>query len=146
MDLYPVRSFPRPVVGTNTYTGACVLSEGLATTLAGLLAFWAISDFPDTAKFLTEDEKAWVIWRKRSDNSSVGEAEGISWRYARRLAPLPDPGADLKCRYIIQALTDWQVWLSTAYYMSIVTPLYGVGLFLPTSESTLCNQLSCGAG
>ena len=28
------------------------------------------------------------------------------------------------------ALTDWQVWLSTLYYYSIVTPLYSVGLFV----------------
>lgn len=35
-------------------------------------------------------------------------------------------------RYIFQAFTSWQVWISTMYYYSIVTPLYGVGLFLPT--------------
>ncbi|KAL8293321.1 hypothetical protein RQP46_000022 [Phenoliferia psychrophenolica] len=88
--------------------------EGLATIVAGVIAFWAICDLPSTASFLSEEERAWVIWRKRSDGSSVGEAEGISWKY------------------ILQAAGSWQVWLSTAYYISVVTPLYGVGLFLPT--------------
>ena len=104
--------------------------------MAGLLAFWAIVDLPATAGFLTEEERAWVVyvgpqidqsrvvltlflhrWRKRSDGSSVGEVEKVSWKY------------------IGQALGSWQVWLSTAYYLSISTPLYSVGLFLPTSSS-----------
>ncbi|KAL8277541.1 hypothetical protein RQP46_010096 [Phenoliferia psychrophenolica] len=105
--------FMSGVGGYNGWRWIFIL-EGLATVVAGFVAFWAISDFPSTATFLTEDERAWVVWRKRSDGSSVGEAEGISWPY------------------IIQALTSWQVWLGTAYYISIVTPLYGVGLFLPT--------------
>lgn len=32
----------------------------------------------------------------------------------------------------MQALTSWHVWLSTIIYISVVAPLYGVGLFLPT--------------
>jgi hypothetical protein len=64
-----------------------------------------------------------VTWRKISDGSSVGEAEGVSWRY------------------INDALTSWQSWLSLGYYMSIVTPLYGVwhtlfqGRFCPLTLS-----------
>ncbi|KAK4700799.1 hypothetical protein P7C70_g5443, partial [Phenoliferia sp. Uapishka_3] len=102
------------VIQSETRPKSDALAQGIATVIAGCIAFWAISDFPSTASFLTEEERAWVVWRKRSDGSSVGEAEGISWKY------------------IGQALGSWQVWLSTAYYMSIVTPLYGVGLFLPT--------------
>ena len=31
--------------------------EGLLTVLVGIASFWVIQDFPDTAKFLTEDER-----------------------------------------------------------------------------------------
>ena len=31
--------------------------EGLLTVLVGITSFWVIQDFPDTAKFLTEDER-----------------------------------------------------------------------------------------
>ena len=31
--------------------------EGLLTVLVGVASFWVIQDFPDTAKFLTEDER-----------------------------------------------------------------------------------------
>ena len=30
--------------------------EGLLTVVAGAMSFWIIQDFPDTAKFLTEEE------------------------------------------------------------------------------------------
>lgn len=69
------------------------------TVLAGIVAFWALTDFPATAGWLTEEEKACgfkarltlpppsltsfftagVIWRKAADGSSVGEAEHITW-------------------------------------------------------------------
>ncbi|KAJ7646876.1 MFS general substrate transporter [Roridomyces roridus] len=88
--------------------------EGIATVIVGLVAFFALVDFPDTAKFLTEEERAFVIWRKKFDNSSVGEEEHF------------------EKRHLIQAVTDWQVWLHILIYMSIVGPLYGITLFLPT--------------
>jgi hypothetical protein len=31
--------------------------QGLATVLAGAASFWIIQDFPDEAKFLTEEER-----------------------------------------------------------------------------------------
>lgn len=31
--------------------------EGLFTVLVGIASFWIIQDFPDTAKFLSEEER-----------------------------------------------------------------------------------------
>jgi hypothetical protein len=48
--------------------------EGLATIVAGVLSFWIIQDFPDTAKFLSEEERSCRIsfllvdHRMRNDN------------------------------------------------------------------------------
>lgn len=66
-------------------------------------------DFPVTAKFLTPEERAFVVWTKSKcvgqltmipsnaiseyDNSSVGEEEHF------------------KSRHLYQAFTDWQVIL-----------------------------------
>ncbi|KAF7799178.1 hypothetical protein EIP86_010409, partial [Pleurotus ostreatoroseus] len=73
--------------------------EGLTTVVGGIIAAIVLVDFPDTAKFLTEEEKAYVIWRKSRDidqdkcppkfdlimieydNSSVGEEERFAFRY-----------------------------------------------------------------
>ncbi|KAI9449179.1 MFS general substrate transporter [Lactarius psammicola] len=88
--------------------------EGIATVAVGIIAFFVMVDFPNTATFLTPEERAYVIWKKKYDNSSVGEEEHFS------------------VRHILAALTDWQVWLQILVYMSIVGPLYGISLFLPS--------------
>ncbi|KAF9255210.1 MFS general substrate transporter, partial [Marasmius fiardii PR-910] len=64
--------------------------EGIATVVVGIAAFLVLVDFPETARFLTPEERAYVIWRKKFDNSPVGEEEKFS------------------VRYIKDALTDWQ--------------------------------------
>ncbi|KAK0189866.1 MFS general substrate transporter [Armillaria mellea] len=92
--------------------------EGSATVVVGLLAFFILVDFPATAKFLTPEERAFVVWKKKYDNSSVGEEEHFS------------------VKHIIQALTDWQVFLHILIYMSVIGPLYGITLFLPTIINT----------
>ncbi|TFK31526.1 MFS general substrate transporter [Crucibulum laeve] len=88
--------------------------EGIATVLVGILAFFVVVDFPVTASFLTPEERAFVVFKKKYDNSSVGEEEHF------------------EMRHLSAALTDWQVWLHILIYMSIVAPLYGITLFLPT--------------
>ncbi|KZV88429.1 MFS general substrate transporter [Exidia glandulosa HHB12029] len=108
--------------------------EGIATVLVGVLAFILLhgADFPGAAKFLTDNEKAYIMWRKSSsalasqylyDNSVVGEAEHF------------------KMRYVWSALGDWQLYLHILVYMSIICPLYGISLFLPFGYTTAVTQL-----
>ncbi|KAF9234655.1 MFS general substrate transporter [Melanogaster broomeanus] len=92
--------------------------EGLMTVVAAAIAFFVLVDFPDTAKFLTTEERAFIVWKKKYDNSSVGEEE----RFA--------------IRHVVAAFTDWQVWLHVLVYYSIVAPLAGITLFLPTIIAT----------
>ncbi|EKM77200.1 hypothetical protein AGABI1DRAFT_62224 [Agaricus bisporus var. burnettii JB137-S8] len=96
--------------------------EGIATVVVGFCAFFLLVDFPATSKFLTPDERSYVIWRKSKspryslqyDNSSVGEEEHF------------------EMRHFWAVISDWQLWLHILIYMSIVGPLYGITLFLPT--------------
>ncbi|KZP00222.1 MFS general substrate transporter [Calocera viscosa TUFC12733] len=102
--------------------------EGLATILVGILAFFTLVDFPVTAKFLTPEERAYAVWKKKFDNSSVGEQEHF------------------EMRYLLACFTDWQLYLHILVYMSIVAPLYGISLFLPSiindfGYSTAISQL-----
>ncbi|KAH9914901.1 MFS general substrate transporter [Epithele typhae] len=97
--------------------------EGLLTVVVGLVAFFVVVDFPQTAEFLTPEERAWVIHRKKYDNSSVGEEEHF------------------EVRHIWETLLDWQVWIHIPIYWSIVAPLYGISLFLPFGFSTTISQL-----
>ncbi|KZT63332.1 MFS general substrate transporter [Daedalea quercina L-15889] len=97
--------------------------EGIATVVVGAIAFFVLVDFPDTAKFLSDDERAYILWRKKYDNSSVGEEEHF------------------EMRHLISVFLDWQVWMQILVYMSIVAPLYGISLFLPFGYGTAISQL-----
>ncbi|KAG1847112.1 MFS general substrate transporter [Suillus tomentosus] len=95
------------------------LIEGLATIVVAIISFFGecstlLVDFPETAKFLTPEERAFVVWRKKYDNSSVGEEKKFA------------------AKHVWAAFQDWQIWLHIPIYMSIVGPLYGITLFLPT--------------
>ncbi|KAF5502178.1 putative transporter [Colletotrichum aenigma] len=97
--------------------------EGIVTVIVAVFAFWALHDFPETATFLTEEERAFVVYRLKyqgqvqgkSDNRvQVAEADEFQWKY------------------VWDAFKDWQIWINIFVYWGIVCPLYGISLFLPT--------------
>ncbi|KAL4895722.1 major facilitator superfamily domain-containing protein [Aspergillus ambiguus] len=92
--------------------------EGIATVLVAIVAHFIIQDYPDTAKFLTAEERSWVIHRLRHQYSDgqtqYSENERFKWKYVK------------------DALIDWQVYLAIIVWYGIVCPMYGVSYFLPT--------------
>ncbi|PNP40200.1 hypothetical protein TGAMA5MH_07855 [Trichoderma gamsii] len=105
--------------------------EGIATVLVAASAFFLLFDFPETASFLTEEERAFVIHRLKyqgqvqlladgtPNQAQVAQAEEFQWKY------------------VWQAFTDWQIWVNIFVYWSIVCPLYGISLFLPSIIKSL---------
>jgi MFS family permease len=98
--------------------------EGLLTVGVAIAAFFLLHDFPDTASFLTVEEKAWAVHRLKYQGSArsgrmIAESDKFEWKY------------------VVKAVTDWQLWVGLLMYWGIVCPLYGIGLFLPT----IINQL-----
>ena len=82
--------------------------EGLITVAAGVASFFIIQDFPDNAKFLTEEERTFVIRRLQEDDqfSAAGE--------------------HLRLKYIWQSLLDWKTWIGSEFqdYQSLGTRTY----------------------
>jgi hypothetical protein len=76
--------------------------EGIATVVVAIIAFFLLHDFPETASFLTEEERAFVIHRLRYDGTDVAMDEGFRWKYVR------------------QAFLDWQIYLSLFIYWGTV--------------------------
>ncbi|KAI0767792.1 MFS general substrate transporter [Fomes fomentarius] len=97
--------------------------EGLVTIVVGLIALFVLVDFPDTATFLTPEERSYVIHRKKYDNSSVGEEEHFEIRHLR------------------EAILDWQVWLLSIVNMLNSLAVYGITLFLPFGYNSTISQL-----
>ena len=70
----------------------------MATVLVALSAYFVLYDFPDTASFLTIEERAWVVHRLKYQGSEgsgqmVAETEGFHLDYVKA------------------AFTDWQIYI-----------------------------------
>jgi hypothetical protein len=81
--------------------------------------WWFIADWPSKAKFITEDERAFLNARLKEDSDATAN-ESFTWGN------------------VAQALKDPKVWLYCALYHSLSLPLYTLSLFLvspfPTHE------------
>jgi MFS family permease len=93
--------------------------EGLATIVLAVASFWVIQDFPNNAKFLTEDERKFVIRRLKDDQKLSADGESFHMKY------------------VWQSLTDWKTYVAMGIYMGFDGPLYAFSLFLPS----IINQL-----
>ncbi|KAF9220053.1 MFS general substrate transporter [Gyrodon lividus] len=86
--------------------------EGLVTILVGLLAALVMVDYPATAKFLTAEERSFVIQKRARGAAQDDEHDAVQQVWA--------------------AFTDWQVWALSIIQLSFATPMYGIAYFLPT--------------
>ncbi|KAI1335590.1 major facilitator superfamily domain-containing protein [Xylariaceae sp. FL0016] len=102
--------------------------EGIVTVLAAVAAFFILHDFPETATFLTEEERAFVVFRLKYQGQALAKEQG------RAQVAQTD---DFQWQYIWAAFKDWQIWVNIFVYWGIVCPLYGISLFLPTIIKTL---------
>jgi MFS family permease len=114
--------------------------EGIATVVVALFAFWGMNDYPETAKFLTEEERVYLIHKLKYDanSSKVSDASALSTDEDG----LPDIGNQPECteegsRYFKQAFTDWQVYLAIIMFWASVIPSYAISMFLPTILKSL---------
>lgn len=119
--------------------------EGIVTVLVAFWAFYALYDFPETAGFLTEEERAFVVFRLKYQGqgqpASGSEEGGAHTRVAQT--------DEFRWEYVWSAFKDWQIWVNIFVYWGvsdsstrriagdtdgsqIVCPLYGISLFLPT--------------
>ena len=86
--------------------------EGIATVLVAISAFWTLYDFPETASFLTPEEKEFVIFRLENQGGMqqvVGGAAELRIEEAK----------EFKWEYVRQAFKDWQVWIMIIAYWGV---------------------------
>lgn len=92
---------------------------GLATFCIGILSIWLCEDFPDTAKFLTEEEREFIVKRLQTDQkySAAGEQFTMNsfWK----------------------AIFDWKTWIGMLIYMGVDGPLYAFSIFTPSIVKAL---------
>ncbi|CZT04769.1 probable permease of the major facilitator superfamily [Rhynchosporium graminicola] len=87
--------------------------EGLATVVIGAISKFWIVDWPETATFLTDEERALLI-QQLSLDSGEANMNTLDKRAARRI------------------FLDWKIYCGTLMYMGVVTTGYSSSFFIPT--------------
>lgn len=86
--------------------------EGLVTVLVAVLSYFLLYDFPETAGFLTEEERAFVVYRLRYQGQVATEASDSA---GARVAQ----SEEFQWKYVWQAFTDWQIYVNIFVYWGV---------------------------
>ncbi|KAG1738423.1 major facilitator superfamily domain-containing protein [Suillus paluster] len=95
--------------------------EGMATVLVACVSFFFMHDYPETAKFLTEPERLYIV------NMLKQDANNLSTRF--------------RTQFILQAMKDYKTYVQIIIYMGLLVPGYAIALFTPT----IINELGYSA-
>ncbi|TID23444.1 putative mfs transporter protein [Venturia nashicola] len=87
--------------------------EGLLTVVISCAAYFFISNYPDTAKFLSDRERSFIQARLAADSDSTRN-EVFTWANVKK------------------ALLDHKCWLYGLAFHTMSLPLYTLSLFLPS--------------
>jgi hypothetical protein len=90
----------------------------LVTVVLSIASYFFIHNYPLTATFLNEPERAFIQARLKSDSDATNN-EDFAWAGVR------------------SALSDYKCWLYGLAYHTMSLPLYTLSLFLPTIISEL---------
>lgn len=93
--------------------GIVFILEGAPSVLFGILIFFVLPDYPESAKFLTPEEKELAILRMEF-NGSKGDASHMTWEDAKGV------------------LLDWRLYLHYIVYFSKSCPFSSLSLFTPS--------------
>ena len=91
-----------------------LILEGIPTVLMGVATFFTLADEPDTAWFLTPEERKFSVARLSRGAENTASARKFHWADVRR------------------CFTDWKCWAFAFGLFGMDTMLYGYSTFLPT--------------
>ncbi|UPX15595.1 uncharacterized protein EKO05_0006038 [Ascochyta rabiei] len=109
--------------GVGNYAGWrwIFILEGLLTIVIAVAAYWFISNYPDTAGWLSKNERTFVQARLKADSDATND-EKFRW-------------GD-----VVDALKDPKIWLYGAAFHTMSLPLYTLSLFLVSSSQAPPNS------
>ncbi|KAK9562547.1 hypothetical protein V6000_007194 [Aspergillus fumigatus] len=102
----------RGVGGYNGWRWIFIL-EGLVTVVMSIVAYFWVYNYPATAEFLTDKERAFIQFRLKNDSDATRD-EKFSWTA------------------VFEAFKDVKVWLYGLCFHTMSLPLYTLSLFMPT--------------
>lgn len=100
--------------------------EGAITVVFSAILLFVISDFPEDAKFLSENERKFL---KAKLSLDVGDSSH---------------DVPLTFRRILNVFKEWKIYVASLMYFSLVIGAYGYAYFAPTIISSLTKLLKGG--
>ena len=82
--------------------------EGLMTVVIAVVSFFTVSDFPELAKWLSDDERKLVVQRLAADQGASGIEEKIQFKE------------------LVLVFRDWKIFLSAPFYFGVSMSIYGL--------------------
>ncbi|KAH8886145.1 MFS general substrate transporter [Thozetella sp. PMI_491] len=92
--------------------------EGIPSIVSSFFVFFLLPDYPETAKWLSEDEKA-LAARRLAVQGSHGSGAAMTWEEAK------------------STLLEWRLWAHYSIYFGISTPFSSLSLFTPSITAGL---------
>ncbi|KAJ6578538.1 permease of the major facilitator superfamily [Mycena capillaripes] len=92
--------------------------EGIPSCLSSILIFFLLPDYPETARWLSEEEKK-LAERRLRDQASLGSSKPMTWVDAK------------------DTLTEWRLYVHYALYFGISAPFSSLSLFAPSITAGL---------
>lgn len=86
--------------------------EGILTVVVAVVAYFLLYDFPETATFLTKEERAFVMYRLKYQgqvNATPADAIGVA------------QSEEFQWKYVWQAFKDWQIYVNVFVYWGVST-------------------------
>lgn len=84
--------------------------EGLPAVLVGIVAYFYLTDSPDKATFLKQEERDWLVAELKNEEKQIATKEKLS---------------------IWNVITNFRIWMLALIYISQVIGVYGVNMWLP---------------
>lgn len=85
--------------------------EGIVTVVVAFGAFFLLHDFPETAGFLTQEEKDFVVHRLRYQGQAEPSGDDSTAQVAQ--------AEEFQWAYVWQAFCDWQIWVNVFVYWGV---------------------------
>ncbi|HVP97641.1 MFS transporter [Methanoregula sp.] len=96
--------------------------EGLPAVILGLVTYWYLTDRPEDARWLEQEERDWLAGEIRKENSERQKQGGH--------------------RDLTSVVTDRRVWHLALVYCMLVIALYGLGFWMPQIIRSMNGGLS----
>ncbi|KAI9036836.1 MFS transporter [Aspergillus affinis] len=92
--------------------------EGLLTCVVAIICFFFVGDFPEDAKWLSEDERKFAIARLATDTGKSA------------------PQARMGIKDVLDVFKDYKIFVAGCMYFGVCIPIYSYANFAPTIIQT----------